>query len=301
METTINSSSAWRDALKEIARTLKITRPLTGFDVETTGKWPKYDRIVQIGWRTVTPDLQIEDHDQLINPQRSMPADAYAIHGISDEDVVDAPTFLKFAPSLQEAWAGHDFFGYNVNGFDRKVLEKEYERIRVPFPFTNSFFVDPLRLWQLLEPRTLADAAEHFCGARPTRIHHAGADIEATARVFAAQLSRLAAEVPPVGLSIEELCQRAKSRREADFIDKAGLIQWRDGAARYAFGKYQGETLEEASKKPNHYQWVAWVMRSDFNDDLKNIVKNASAGTYPPAPKKNNGWKPTRGSENHRG
>ena len=47
------------DILKEIATTLQIERPLAVVDVETTGTWPKHDRIVQIAFATVQPNLSI--------------------------------------------------------------------------------------------------------------------------------------------------------------------------------------------------------------------------------------------------
>ena len=71
------------DVLIEIASVLKIERPLTVLDVETTGVWPKSDRIVQIAYVTVTPDQKVIEYNQLINPERSIPAESTAIHRLS--------------------------------------------------------------------------------------------------------------------------------------------------------------------------------------------------------------------------
>jgi len=278
----MTNTNAWQEALKDVARRLKIVRPLTGLDLETTGLWRKYDRIVQIGWRTVTPDLQIEQHDQFINPEMPIPADAQDIHGISDGVVASAPTFREFASTLSAALAGHDLFGYNVR-FDREILEEEYARIKAPFPFKAASFVDLLRLWQVLEPRKLEDAAEHFCGQKPNQLHQAGADIETTACVFAAQL-RCGEDGEGIGTSVEELSRRGNEERQEDFVDAKGQVRWRDGEARFAFGRFQGKSLAEANQEEGYSGWVEWLLGRDFPEDLKAIVKNARNGSYPVPP-----------------
>ena len=43
--------------------------------------------------------------DTLINPGRPIPRDATAIHGITDDDVMDAPTMERIAPQIEDIYA----------------------------------------------------------------------------------------------------------------------------------------------------------------------------------------------------
>ena len=121
----MGSTESLTDVLKNVAATLKIERPLAVVDVETTGMWINYDRIVQVALVSITPDLDVTNLDQLINPEMLIPDEVIEIHRITNEAVAQAPTFGEIAPSLREALSGHDFVGYNFR-FDRDMLEAEF-------------------------------------------------------------------------------------------------------------------------------------------------------------------------------
>ena len=55
----MNDTVSLKTILREIAETLKITRPLTILDVETTGLSFKTDRIIQVSFSTVTPSKEV--------------------------------------------------------------------------------------------------------------------------------------------------------------------------------------------------------------------------------------------------
>ena len=276
----MGSTESLTDVLKNVAATLKIERPLAVVDVETTGMWINYDRIVQVALVSITPDLDVTNLDQLINPEMLIPDEVIEIHRITNEAVAQAPTFGEIAPSLREALSGHDFVGYNFR-FARDMLEAEFTRVQVPFSFSGSALIDPLHLWQRIEPRTLEDAAERFVGHRPDEAHRADADIETTARVLLGQL-RTHGETEQLPTSVPAL-SALRSDRGATSLDAGGRIKWRDGAARLNFWKHRGATLEEIRGK--HLGYLEWVLTKDFPDDLKTIVREAIDGNYPTEPK----------------
>ena len=72
--------------------TLKLTRPIVCFDLETTGVDPQTDRIVELSVLRVEPDGSRQSRTRRINPGRPIPKEATAVHGISDADVADQPT-----------------------------------------------------------------------------------------------------------------------------------------------------------------------------------------------------------------
>ena len=267
------------DVLIEIASVLKIKRPLTVLDVETTGVWPKSDRIVQIAYVTVTPDQKVIEYNQLINPERSIPAESTAIHRITDEDVKEAPVFREIAVAITEALSGHDFVGYNFR-FDRQMLQAECDRAGVDFTFDGVALIDPLHVWQRLEPRTLIDASERFVGKRPDDAHQADADIDTTARVLLGQMTSSGLS-DQLDLSVAGLSS-VRNQTGVNRLDVDGKLIWRDGAARLSFGKHQGASLEEVCEKDPGY--LEWIVKSDFSHDLKLLIKNALAGNFPPQP-----------------
>jgi len=79
------------------------------FDVETTGLSPLMDRIVELAAIKITP-AGVQIMSSLANPQMPIPENVISIHGISDDDVKDAPlsedvakeffTFIEKLPIL---------------------------------------------------------------------------------------------------------------------------------------------------------------------------------------------------------
>ncbi|WP_409463226.1 exonuclease domain-containing protein [Amycolatopsis sp. GA6-003] len=94
-------------------------------DVETTGFRPGDDRIVEIA--VITADLyreSIRAWHSLINPQRPIPAEATAVHGIADHDVRDAPTIQQVASTLLHLLAGRALVAHKAE-FDIQFLDAE--------------------------------------------------------------------------------------------------------------------------------------------------------------------------------
>ncbi len=111
---------------------------LIGFDVETTGLSPKSgDRIVSLG--AVKVDYKsgavIDQFSTLINPCRDV--GATFIHGITDEDVQNAPLFKDAYPSLLDFFSDGLIVGHNLR-FDEGFLSSELKLAgfldRVTFP-----------------------------------------------------------------------------------------------------------------------------------------------------------------------
>ena len=74
---------------------LKLTNPIIFFDLESTGLDIAKDRIVEISLLKVFPDGTEKIKTLRINPGVKMPADAFAIHHISDEDVNQQKNFIS--------------------------------------------------------------------------------------------------------------------------------------------------------------------------------------------------------------
>jgi DNA polymerase-3 subunit epsilon len=94
---------------------LKLHKPLCIFDLETTGINISKDRIVEICILKVFPDASRESKTWYVNPEMPIPAEATAVHGISDEDVKDSPTFKELAPKIIDMIKDSDLGGFNSN------------------------------------------------------------------------------------------------------------------------------------------------------------------------------------------
>jgi DNA polymerase III subunit epsilon len=97
--------------------------PIAIIDFETTGLSAGYDRVVEVAVVRVEPGREPRVVlDTLVNPMRRMSASE--IHGISDEDVVNAPRFSDIAGDVLETTNDCVVAAYNVY-FDIKFLNAE--------------------------------------------------------------------------------------------------------------------------------------------------------------------------------
>ena len=65
---------------------LKLKRPIIFFDLETTGVDAANDRIVEISMVKIDVNGEKQIKTRRINPERPIPAEATAVHGITDDD-----------------------------------------------------------------------------------------------------------------------------------------------------------------------------------------------------------------------
>jgi len=169
---------------------LNLKRPLVFFDLETTGIHISKDRIVEISYLKIRPDGTEESMTWRVNPLRQIPAQATAIHGITDDDVKDCPTFQEIAGSLAEQIEGCDLAGFNSNRFDIPLLAEEFLRAQVEIDLNKQLFVDVLTIFHKKEPRNLKAAYKFYCGKELTDAHQAEGDTKATYEVLMAQMDR---------------------------------------------------------------------------------------------------------------
>ena len=87
---------------------LQLKRPICFFDLETTGVNIAKDRIVEISILKAFPDGSEKEKTWLVNPQMPIPAEAIAVHGITNEKVADAPTFKEVSAEIYSWFKGSD-------------------------------------------------------------------------------------------------------------------------------------------------------------------------------------------------
>jgi DNA polymerase-3 subunit epsilon len=193
-----------------------------------------------------------------------IPAAATAVHGITDEDVKDEPTFRQIARSLAQYIEGCDFGGFNSNRFDLPMLVEEFMRAGVDVDFRKRKFVDVQTIFHRKEQRTLVAAYKFYCDKDLENAHSAEADTLATYEVLEAQIERY----PDIGDTVEQLAEFSSTGANVDF---AGRIALNDkGEEIFTFGKYRGQSVEEIFRKePSYYKWM---MDGDFPQYTKKVI-----------------------------
>lgn len=131
-------------------------------DVETTGLSPNTDRILEIAVVLLDAQLQVvEEIITVLNPERSV--GATWIHGIHEEDVMDAPLFSDIArPLFQRLEAVSAIVAHNA-AFDRNFVNAEFGRCGISTPESQWLCTRRLAPQFLpdLERERLSDCCQH--------------------------------------------------------------------------------------------------------------------------------------------
>ena len=251
-----------------LKKMLHLTRPIVFFDLETTGTSVSKDRIMEIALVKLLPGGGRETKVQRINPQMPTTPGAFGVHGISDEEVADCPTFEAKAEELYDWLEGCDFGGYNLLNFDLPLLAEEFYRAGITPDFTDRYLVDPQQIFFKMERRTLGAALQFYCGKELENAHSAEADTVASIDVLMGQLKRydnLDGEVE----HLHKMCSN-----DEPLVDYARRLGTRKGEVVYNFGEHRGKTVREVLKKFPQYH--DWVLAKDFpvhtKEKLREIV-----------------------------
>lgn len=244
---------------------LNLKNPIVFFDLETTGINIVKDRIVEISLLKVYPNGKEEVKSRRINPEQPIPAEATAIHGITDDDVKNCPTFKQVAKSLAEILEGCDIAGFNSSRFDVPLLAEEFLRAGIDFDMRKRKFVDVQIIFHKKEQRTLEAAYKFYCDKELENAHSAEADTMATYEVLKAQLDRY----PDLANDISTLSQEYSSFNNN--VDLAGRMVYDEkGVEVFNFGKHKGKSVAEVLKnEPSYY---SWIMDGDFSLNTKQIL-----------------------------
>ena len=243
---------------------LNLKNPIIFFDLETTGININTDRIVEISLHKVYPNGREESKTIRVNPEMPIPAVASAVHGITDADVADCPTFNQVAKEIAKEIEGCDLAGYNSNRFDIPLLAEELLRADVDIDLMKHKFVDVQVVFHKMEARTLSAAYKFYCGKELENAHSAEADTLATYEVLQAQLDRY----PDLKNDIEFLSEFTAQTKNVDFAGR--IVYDEKGEEIFNFGKYKGQKVVDVLNKDSGY--YGWIISSDFALHTKKVL-----------------------------
>lgn len=115
-------------------------------DTETTGMDPvKGDRLVEIGCVELMNHLPTGKHYHIyLNPERDIPAEATAVHGITNDFVKDKPTFGEVVGDFLDFIGDAKLVIHNAE-FDMKFLNAELKTFGFP-SLDNRRVLDTLKM-----------------------------------------------------------------------------------------------------------------------------------------------------------
>lgn len=154
-------------------------------DFETPSRRAADGLFVEVAVALVREGRVVESWATLANPGRPCEPGAEAVHGITAEQLVDAPAIADVLPELL-AWLGDGLpvVAYNGDTFDRIVFERACINAGLTPPRLQ--WVDPLPVARSLlrqKSHKLADVAATLQLAPQGDLHRAAADVELLVRV----------------------------------------------------------------------------------------------------------------------
>jgi DNA polymerase-3 subunit epsilon len=226
---------------------------------------------------TIFPEGRVTTWSSIVNPEQPIPPESTAIHGISDAMAANAPTFLQLAPTITGILSGCDLTGYNIKKFDCPMLTAEFRRVGLEDPTVGARIIDAYTILVRQESRSL-DAALRFYGIEDAqgtrRAHEAASDVEAAVAVLAAQMKAYP-DVPRTVDALHDWLFPTDPNR----IDADSKLVWQGEVAVIAFGQQQGMSLVDLATSDRGF--LEWILRKDFSEQVKAIVRDALAGRFP--------------------
>lgn len=243
---------------------LVLQKPICFFDIEATGIDIVKDRIVELAILKIFPNGNQESFRWLVNPEINIPNKVIKIHGITNEQVADEPTFKELSVKIYQIIKGCDLAGYNSNRYDIPLLAEELIRSDIDFNIEKINTVDVQTIFHKKEQRTLSAAYKFYCKEELENAHSALADTKATYEVLKSQLEHY----PDLKNDMKFLSEFSTHKKNADFAGFIGLNKKKEEI--FNFGKHKGKTIAEIlEKEPGYYNWF---QNADFPLFTKKII-----------------------------
>lgn len=109
-----------------------FSQPVVFVDIETTGATSRTSEILEIALIRVENGVVVAEYETLLKPRKPIPAFITQLTGITNADVVHAPTFDEVADQVAEFFEGALFVAHNV-AFDYSFMKRAFDDLSMPF------------------------------------------------------------------------------------------------------------------------------------------------------------------------
>lgn len=195
-------------------------------DVETTGRSPSYDEIIEFAAVKICTDKITDSFSSLVRPTRTVSSFITGLTGITNEMLTTAPDISSVLPKFINFLGDNILVGHNIN-YDINFINASTKKYNLQ-PLTNDF-VDTLRIFRKLHPELdhhrLMDLSNIY-NIDYSDAHRSLADCEITYKCFCA----LAKEVIEKYKTTEEFIKCFKATnlshklRASDILSNTDVI-----------------------------------------------------------------------------
>jgi DNA polymerase-3 subunit epsilon len=211
------------------------------YDTETTGIRSDKDRIVEIA--AYNP-LTKQTFCEFVNPGMPIPKEASSVHHITDDMVVNSPSFAVVGQSFIDFCGPNAvLIAHNNDAFDRHFLEQECLRNQLSIPSWR--YIDSLkwaRKYRPDLPRHALQFLREVYNIPSNQAHRALDDVIVLHEIFSQMID---------DLSIDTVLS---------------LMSAPTQVSKMPFGKHQGKPLSEIPK-----DYVKWLSKSGAFDKPENM------------------------------
>jgi len=231
---------------------------LLAFDIEATGLDPYEDRILELAVVRVDDDALV--FHAFFDPERPIPTEASAIHGITPEDVNGCPTFGNCAEAIQHLVDGAVLVGFVSRRYDTLLLDAELRRSgQRGLDLATVEEIDLHRVWRESEPRDLGTAVRRFLDRDHEMAHRAVPDtavLPPLLREMARTFGYTAEDMIRLSRPDWEVDRSARFRFDAD-----------TGEVMFNFGRHRGQPVRLND------EYLEWMMGADFPPDTRAAIR----------------------------
>lgn len=264
---------------------------LVCFDLETTGIDVDICEVVQVG--AIAVDLEGDDswdgesRAMLCKPSKPIPESATAVHGLTDEDVADAPAFAQVVRGLVD-WMG-DVMIVTFNGerYDIPIIQRYMNSGVVPRHWQPAKSIDMYRVWEFMRRSDMepihsfhtfpASIMSGSLSAMYAWLHGQVFDRAHDALVDCRSTLDSLKSVGTYGLTIADCLEISSNPLPGD-VDWSGKLKWDGDDVVFAFGKHRGKPVRGEFGKRGY---VDWMLGSDFPVDTCKILRAMQMGRFP--------------------
>ncbi|MBB6235706.1 DNA polymerase-3 subunit epsilon [Pedobacter sp. AK013] len=206
-------------------------------DIETTGGHASANGITEVAINIHNGNKIVESYTTLINPKQPIPVHITALTGISDNMLLDAPTFEDVALQIYQLLNDKIFVAHNVN-FDYSFLKHHLAAAGYDLQCKKLCTV---RLSRKLIPGKSSYSLGKLCTALQIPIqnrHRAAGDADATSILF-----NLLLEYDQEGIIAEMLKKTSKEQVLPPHLDKASILRLPNRPGVYYFKDSKGKII----------------------------------------------------------
>lgn len=244
-----------------------MNKYLVIFDLETSGKDPKIDHIIQFAGVKVNTETQeiVDSRNYYIQPDGPyvMSIPALAKHKIHPDFLKDKPLFADVAQDIYDFILGCDLCGYNLINFDCKFLKEKFLVVGLYWDYSSIDIYDVFLEEQRRNGLNLGKVYARYNNGKTMEenglsAHDALSDIYATLDIFKKQ-------------------QQVEKYGPENIISECGMLKFmpfynHDSIECFTYGKWKEVSIPYVVKNDKNY--IDWILRNpDIDKKTKETCK----------------------------